>query len=144
MARLLATCFGLGYIPKAPGSWTSLVVAVLIWFFIPVSWVAIPVWLAIYVIGVYAATQAEKEFGHDSGKIVIDEGLGMGVALIFIPKVVWFYLAGFFLSRILDIYKPVGIRKLEKLPAGWGVMTDDLLAGVYANVALQLLVRILL
>jgi phosphatidylglycerophosphatase A len=135
----LATCFGLGYIPKAPGSWTSLIVAILIWFFLPVGWIAIPVWLAIYLIGVHAATQAEKELGHDSGKIVIDEALGMGVALIFIPKVIWFYLAGFFLFRILDIYKPLGIRSAEKLPKGWGVMTDDLLAGIYTNIVLHVL-----
>ena len=111
--------------------------AALVWFLLPASWVAIPVWLVIYLIGVYAATQAEKEYGHDSGKIVIDEAVGTGVALIFIPKVIWFYLAGFFLFRILDIYKPLGIRTAERLPKGWGVMTDDLLAGIYANIVLQ-------
>ncbi|MCI0532139.1 MAG: phosphatidylglycerophosphatase A [candidate division Zixibacteria bacterium] len=130
--------------PKAPGSWTSLIVAALAWFLLPASWVAIPVWLAIYLIGVHAATQAEKDLGHDSGKIVIDEALGMGVALIFIPKVIWFYLAGFFLFRILDIYKPLGIRSAEKLPRGWGVMTDDLLAGVYANLILQLVFKLVI
>ncbi len=118
--------------------------AALAWFLLPASWVAIPVWLAIYLIGVHAATQAEKDLGHDSGKIVIDEALGMGVALIFIPKVIWFYLAGFFLFRILDIYKPLGIRSAEKLPRGWGVMTDDLLAGVYANLILQLVFKLVI
>ncbi len=86
----------------------------------------------------------EKEIGEiDPSSAVIDEVLGMGVAMLITPNVVgiprWpFVLMALILFRIFDIWKPYPIRKFEKLPGGWGIMTDDLAAGVYARVWLQI------
>ena len=93
--------------------------------------------------GVIIATIAERIWEHDSGKIVIDELLGMLVALFLLPHKLLYYTLSLILFRFFDIVKPLFIRKLEKLPSGWGVMADDLLAGIYANLAVQILVLIL-
>ena len=87
---------------------------------------------------------AEKDWGHDAGKIVIDEVVGMWITLWLVPKSLMLYAIGFVLFRVFDILKPLGVRQSQKLPGGWGVMVDDLLAGVYANLILQLFSRILL
>ena len=83
------------------------------------------------------------EWGKDPGKINIDEVAGMTVALIGLPKtaVVWF--TAFLVFRFFDIVKPPPIRRLEYLPAGWGIMTDDIAAGIYANICCVLIFRIL-
>ena len=92
---------------------------------------------------------AEREFGRrDPQPFVMDEVAGQWVALLALPpsgiSPIWFAAGGWFLFRVFDVLKPFPIRKLERLPAGWGIVTDDLMAGVYACVALQVLFRIVL
>jgi phosphatidylglycerophosphatase A len=82
----------------------------------------------------------EPEWGHDPQKIVIDEIIGFWIAMIAVPYTAWTLFAGFVLFRIFDIWKPLGIRKMEKFKGGWGVMLDDVLAGIYANIVLQVLI----
>ncbi len=130
----------MGYIPLVPGTWGSLLGLLLIWFFVPVNWWAALIWLLILIIGAIVSTQAEKDLGHDARPIVIDEVLGMGLALLFVPKRIVYYVITFVLFRIFDIVKPLPARQAEKLPGGWGVMMDDLVAGVYANVVVQVVV----
>lgn len=88
--------------------------------------------------GTWAAQRVEPAWGKDSYRVVIDEVAGMWVSLLFIPITVPRLLAGLLLFRFFDIVKPLYIRRMEKLPGGVGVMMDDVLAGVYANVLLQI------
>ena len=82
----------------------------------------------------------EDKWGKDSPRIVIDEVAGMCLSLLFVP-VRWQYLAiGLLLFRFFDIAKPLYIRKMENLKGGWGVMMDDMLAGLYSNLVLQIIV----
>ncbi|MEO9021589.1 MAG: phosphatidylglycerophosphatase A [Ginsengibacter sp.] len=92
------------------------------------------------VIGVWVSNEVEKDWGTDSNKVVIDEVAGMAVTLLFIPSTLLMIATGFVLFRFFDIVKPLGIRKTEQLKGGWGVMTDDVVAGIYANVVLEVIV----
>lgn len=92
--------------------------------------------IAFFFLGVYSSTKAEKTMGHDNGHIVIDEVLGFWVAMYLFPPTLYYIIFGFLLFRLFDIVKPYPINKLQNLPKGWGVMVDDLLAGVYTAIVL--------
>jgi phosphatidylglycerophosphatase A len=137
---LISTFFGIGKLPMAPGTWASLAAAPFFWFFL----IDKPIWqfglvlTVIYFVGVYSSGQYEKQIGQkDPSSAVIDEVLGVGVAMFNIPGQWYYAVMAVVLFRLFDIWKPYPIQRLEKLPAGWGIMTDDLLAGVYANVWIQ-------
>jgi phosphatidylglycerophosphatase A len=133
----VATGLFAGFVPLAPGTAGSLLGAVAWWFLMPVDFARQVLWLALlFGVGVYASGQAEKWWGHDHGRIVIDEALGMCVTLLLVPRNIWFYLAAFLLFRLCDIVKFYPIDRAQKLAAGWGVMADDLLAGIYAGTVL--------
>ena len=145
MHKLIATGLGIGYIRKGGGTVAS-VVCCAVWymaqlnathpagfsFFFPVV-----ITLALLAVGIWSANEVEQQWGKDNYRVVIDEIAGMCISLLFMPITVKSLLAGLVLFRLFDIVKPFGIRKLEKLPGGWGVMLDDVLAGVYANVLVQ-------
>jgi len=99
-----------------------------------------PLWLifliAFFFLGVYSSTKAEETMGHDNGHIVIDEVVGYWFAMYLFPPTLYYVVFGFLLFRLFDIAKPYPINKLQNLPKGWGVMVDDLLAGVYTAVIL--------
>lgn len=134
-----------GYCPFAPGTAGSLVGLVIWWLGAEQNiWLQLSFIVTLFFLGVWAATLAEKDWGHDAGKIVIDEVLGMWVTLWLVPKGLMLYAIGFLLFRAFDIIKPLGARQSQKLPGGWGVMVDDLLAGVYANIVLQVVSRVFL
>jgi phosphatidylglycerophosphatase A len=145
--RLISTCLGIGYIPKGGGT-VAAVVCCIAWYFAWSGgnehfWTPLFVILALLALGVYSSGKVEARWGKDSYRVVIDEVVGMGLTLLFVP-VRWPYLAiGLLLFRFFDIAKPLYIRKMEQLPGGWGVMMDDVLAGVYANLLLQLIVFIM-
>jgi phosphatidylglycerophosphatase A len=141
LARFLATGCFVGHLPLAPGTWGSILALVLGYLFLPGSWLLqLSVILVIFFLGVWTSSAAEKSYGHDGRPIVIDEVLGMLVVLFILPKEVGFYLAAFILFRFFDIVKPPPSRQMESLPAGWGVMMDDLLAGIYGFLVMRLLV----
>ncbi|OGC77409.1 MAG: hypothetical protein A2145_01820 [candidate division Zixibacteria bacterium RBG_16_40_9] len=141
--KLLASVIFIGYLPFFPGTWVSILLSIWIWFWEPsFPWFLIFI-LVFFFAGVKISGLAERIWGHDSQKIVIDELMGMSVTLFLLPKNILFYALGFILFRFFDIVKPLFIRKLETLPDGWGVMADDLLAGIYANSAVQILIFIL-
>jgi phosphatidylglycerophosphatase A len=134
----LATAFGAGYMPKAPGTWGS-AVGLLLWFLLPASGWAQACAIAIVVIaGTWSADVAERHFGRrDPGQVVIDEVAGMLITLFLNPSG-WFSAAvGFLLFRAADIVKPFPARRFERLPGGLGIMADDVMAGLYANLALR-------
>lgn len=142
VSRAVATVLGIGYVPFAPGTFGS---AAGLAVFAAVRASGGPVVEAltivlVFLVGAWAATAAETHFGHiDPGPVVIDEVLGMLVTLAFLPVSVTGALVGFVLFRVFDVIKPPPCNSLEALPGGWGVMSDDLMAGVYACVCVRLL-----
>jgi phosphatidylglycerophosphatase A len=131
----LATFFGIGYLPIAPGTWASLATT-LAFYFTPLSTLPSLYWLGIavitYGIGVPAAAACEKHFQKkDPGRCVIDEVVGQIISFSLLPRRAGFFVAAFLLFRLFDIVKPFPIRRSESLPHGFGIMTDDVLAGIY-------------
>lgn len=141
VAIVWSTCAYLGYAPVAPGTVGSAAGLVIWWWFrslgAPTLEVAILVGLT--VVGVWSASEAERYFGAiDPGPVVIDEVVGMLVTLAFVPVSIWGAGAGFLLFRVFDIIKPFPAGRAERLPGGWGIMADDVIAGAYAQIALRL------
>ncbi len=137
----------MGYFPKAPGTAGTLVAAVVYWvlpnsFFesLNSNFIVLGCVLVLSFVSVFFISKAEKKLGHDNGKIVIDEFFGYFIAIAFLPKTLTVLIISFILFRVFDIFKPEPVNMLQKLPRGCGVMADDLMAGVYANLVLQILV----
>ena len=148
LAVFLATAGYSGYFPIAPGTVGSAVGLVL---YAAMRWLDPPyfaaaelaVMVCLFVAGVWAGTTAERYFGGiDPGPIVLDEVVGMLLTLAFIPVGVTGAVAGFFLFRVFDVIKPFPARRFEALHGGLGVMADDAMAAVYANVSLRLVMLI--
>ena len=145
LAILLATGFGLGRLPVAPATWASAAVALLL---VPEACRApLALGVAILVVtplAIWASGEAEKVLGHDAHPIVLDEVAGMLVSVVAVPHAsaspFLFLASAFLLFRLFDIVKPFPIRQSQALPGGWGIVTDDLLAGVATNLALRLAV----
>ncbi len=141
IARLIATGFYTGYAPKAPGTAGSLFGLFLYWA-IPGSesaYFLIVIGL-LFFLGTWAANQVEKETKvHDNQIIVIDEIVGMLVTVALFEKTLIWLAAGFLLFRFFDIIKPFPAKSSEKIPHGWGVMIDDVVAGIYSALSLRLI-----
>ena len=146
---IIATFFGVGYLRPGPGTYASAITVALWW---ALSHLIAPGWLlpaavlasvAVTLLGIPPSTVVARESGQkDPGFVVIDEVAGQMIALIGVP-VVWKYLlAGFILFRGFDIIKPFPLRRLERLPGGTGIMMDDVGAGVYALLLLQLWIHL--
>jgi phosphatidylglycerophosphatase A len=141
--KLIATVFGIGYVKKGGGT-IAAAVCCIIWLLVPAGdvtnyWQVI-LTIAISALGVWSGNVIGAIWGKDSNKVVIDEVAGMMITLLFIPVQLKSVLAGLVLFRFFDIAKPLFIKKMELLPEGWGVMADDVLAGLYANVVMQIIV----
>ena len=139
IAYTIATGFGSGYFPLIPGTAGSFI-ALMIFVLIPldnVSWLIIC--LIVFFTGVWAAKIVEKEHGKDPGLVVIDEFVGQWISLLFLPRIFLVFIAAFIIFRILDILKPFPANDSQKLAHGWGIMIDDVIAGIYTNVIIQLL-----
>jgi phosphatidylglycerophosphatase A len=138
---VVATTFGAGFSPVAPGTAGSLIAVLLVYFLSPFPvWIFILVLIILFFAGVYTGTQIEKEKGHDPSLVVIDEFVGMGISLLFLDKDWRFYLIAFILFRFFDIVKPPPINLSQKLTGGYGIMIDDVLAGLYALILTHLIV----
>jgi phosphatidylglycerophosphatase A len=140
-ALAFATCFGLGSVPFAPGTFGS-AAGLLLWAVLPQSAVAHGIAIVlIFAVGVWSAGIAERHFGGtDPGPVVIDEVMGMLVTLFMVPVGWPGAAAGFVLFRVFDVIKPPPANRLERLRGGMGVMADDFMAAVYANLALRVAV----
>jgi len=134
---VIATCFGAGYSPVAPGTVASALTVALLWL-IPFSRGGLVVFLVVVVaVGVWAAQVAERQLGgKDPGAIVIDEVAGMTLSVVALPLTPAVLLSGFVLFRIFDVVKPPPAHASQRLPGGVGVMLDDVIAGVYALIIL--------
>jgi phosphatidylglycerophosphatase A len=139
---VIATWFGCGYAPAAPGTVGSAAGILVAWLLISMAGMA-PVWLVLLTAvmsapAIWAAGATARETGkEDPGLVVVDEVLGQWLTAAAMVRVNWqAYLLAFALFRIFDITKPWPIRRLERLPGGWGIVADDLLAGVYGGVVI--------
>ena len=140
-ALALATALGVGYAPVAPGTCGS-AVGLLLWAVLPASTlVQASVIIGLFAAGSWSAGVAERHFGRtDPGQVVVDEVMGMLITL-FLNPVGWVgALAAFFLFRLADVIKPYPANRLEQLHGGVGVIADDAMAGIYANLALRALI----
>lgn len=139
LAIALATAFGAGYAPVAPGTFGS-AVGLVLWWLLPRSTVVqFAAILIVFALGSWSGSVAERHFKRtDPGHVVLDEVLGMQITL-FLNPVGWVgALIGFLLFRVADIVKPYPANKLEALHGGFGIMADDAMAAVYSNIALRL------
>ena len=129
--RFVATFFYLGKLPFAPGSWGSLG-ALLLWLLLPVTFsVHLSVIIILFVLGVYSSSRMAKYLDdHDPSEVVIDEVVGMGISLFMLPHSPGLYFLAFILFRVFDILKPSFIYRIQNLSGGWGIMLDDVLAGL--------------
>ncbi|HTR97066.1 MAG TPA: phosphatidylglycerophosphatase A [Candidatus Acidoferrales bacterium] len=139
-ATALAMLGPTGLVPGPHATYGSFVIA-LIGFFLPVP----PLWLfgVLLAIGtavaVWAAGEAEHVLGHDANAISIDEAIGQSIALLWVPHSWIAFGAAFVLFRVVDVWKPLGAREVQKLPGGWGVVADDVIAGIVACAAFHAL-----
>jgi len=143
-AVALATGLGSGLSPIAPGTAGSAVGLALFW---PLSQLApayqVAAAVVVFVLGVPAAALVARRAGcEDPGLVVVDEIVGMWVSLLFLPLTPFTAISAFLLFRGMDIVKPYPARQLERLPGGWGIMADDVMAGVYANLLLRLALQV--
>ena len=144
LPRLIATLGFAGYVPVAPGTAGGVLAALVYWLagasMGPVAWVV--VLLLVFVLSVYSAGVAEKTWGKDPSRVVVDEGMGYLVTVAFLPHNLWIVLGGLFIFRVLDISKPPPVRQAERLPGGWGIVLDDVVAGIYGNICLRLVLAL--
>jgi len=139
LARFIATLGPVGSTPIAPATAGSAVVA-LVGYFVPVPalWVALLLILACAALAVWSAGEAELTLGHDAKPIVIDEVVGQSLALLLVPHSPLAFFISFVLFRVFDVLKPLGAREIQRLPGGWGVLADDVVAGLTACGAFHL------
>jgi phosphatidylglycerophosphatase A len=139
LVRLFATFFYTGFFPFAPATFASAVFAVVYWVVPGGEWAAgLPALAATALLAVPASTAMERTHGKDPHCVVIDEVVGMQVALVAAQPTLGGLLAAFALFRLFDVWKPFPIHRLQSLPAGWGVVADDVLAGLYTRLVLAL------
>jgi phosphatidylglycerophosphatase A len=145
LARVIATAGYSGAVPIAPGTAGSAVGLALLVLVRSSGWPALEVSLlvALVAVGVWAASSVERESGQtDPPVVVIDEVAGMLVTLLWLPVGWTGALAGFLAFRLFDIVKPWPASAAERLPGGWGIMADDLVAGLYAWLTVRILISV--
>ena len=142
----IATCAYVGYAPFAPGTCGS-AIGLAVFYVVRRSGSMtgeIATIIVLLAVGIWSATEAEHYFGRrDPGPVIIDEVVGMLITLALIPVGIAGAMTGFVVFRVLDVVKPWPARRLESLPRGFGVVTDDVMAAMYGNLAMRALVWLL-
>ena len=142
LSNWFSTVFKIGYLPIAPGTWGSLT-ALIVWYVLVghISSITLIVLIVvIFTLGVYTSSVIESNLTiKDPSIVVIDEWVGQWIVLLFLPKSMLWGLVAFLLFRLFDIWKPYPINKLDNMHGGWGIMLDDVLAGIYALVVISIL-----
>lgn len=144
LATFVATAGYVGFVPIAPGTFGS-AVGLVVYAAVSAAnnWAIEAIALAVILVaGIWSANHVERELGKDPGAVVIDEVAGMLVTLAFIDVSVTAALVGFFIFRLLDVIKPPPARRLENLHGGPGIVLDDVMAGIYSNLALRALIAL--
>ncbi len=142
--KMIASFGGIGYIGKGGGT-VAAVVCCIIWMILPAGILTnfrqVFFTILVCILGVWSSNKVEAIWGKDDKKVVIDEVAGMMITLLFVPISPLNIGIGLVLFRFFDIAKPLFIRNAEQLPKGWGVMADDVLAGIYAHILLFLSIQ---
>lgn len=138
--KAIASFFYVGFLPKAPGTWGSLCGLFLAWFFNrEQAWV----FTVLSISGFFIATRAQEVWkNQDPKEFVLDEVVGMMLSVLWMPKRIVIFAAGFFLFRILDITKPWPISRIQKSKHSSSILWDDLAAGLLTNLILQLTLQL--
>lgn len=144
--KLIGTTFGAGYCPVAPGT-AGAAVALGVWLVLSalmplcdVQVVVTLLTLAFFILGTWSSGVLEGVWGKDPSRVVVDETVGTWIALMAVPTDDWWYaVAAFVLFRFFDIVKPLGVRRMEALGGGFGIMMDDVLAGIYSAAVLVII-----
>ncbi len=140
VVKIVATGLYFGYSPLIPGTTGSIPAWLIAFFLIGGNQVALTIAVVVtFFLSVWSAGEAEKLFGHDAKKIVMDEWIGMFLTLLFVPYSLENYVIAFIAFRVFDVIKIPPAAQAERLPSGWGVTMDDVIAGVQANVATRLI-----
>lgn len=149
IVRLGLSVFGIGYIPRGGGTLASLVALIPAWFLAPYPLILTAVILLLSASGVWGGSYAERHgWKHDDVRITLDEFCGMLLALLWLKfpssllGSILIFIMAFVSFRLLDIFKPPPLRQIERLPGGWGVMGDDLAAGLVTNGLMRLILLI--
>jgi phosphatidylglycerophosphatase A len=139
--RLLATLFYAGYFPVAPGT-VGTILALIVYLIIPKTVLELSCFwlfpLLVIIPAVLITGEAEKLMQRDDKRIVLDEFVGFFFAVLFLPKTIAIAVAAFLLFRLFDIIKPPPIDTIQRWKRGWGIVFDDVMAGIYANLLIQI------
>lgn len=146
---IVSTLLGIGYIPLMPGTFGTLAAA-LVYLKIPERWLTVfpfagytlAIIAAFFLLGVYLTQKAEKKLGHDAGSIILDEFVAYFICVMFLPQSLIMGVYAFAIFRVFDIAKPQPIKLTQKLKGGWGIMVDDIVAAVFTNIFMQIMIRI--
>lgn len=141
--KIIATGFGLGYTPIISGTIGSLLGILLFYimllFEVPV-FISVFILILLFFLGLITSTKAEKIFNKkDPRQIVIDEVVGCLLYVLLIPYNIWYIILGFIIYRFLDIIKPYPANWVQRLHGGWGIMLDDIVAGLYTGVIIRII-----
>ncbi|MDE6291440.1 MAG: phosphatidylglycerophosphatase A [Muribaculaceae bacterium] len=152
--KLIATSFGAGFLPVAPGTWGA-IVGIILWLPFYLLCPGLPAWLVTLALvgfftaaGIWASSVSEKYWGKDPVAACVDETVGQLISLLPLcdgPREApwWLIIVSLALFRFFDIFKPLGIRSMERLPGGFGMMADDILAAIYTFCIVEVLVLLL-
>lgn len=141
LERTLGSGFFTGYIPFASGTFGSLFALAI--YLIPGfenPTILLTLISLFSIIGIYVGSKFEEVYGKDPSQCTIDEFVGMWITLLFVPKYIWYIVIAFVIWRILDIVKPFPVNILEKIKGGWGIMLDDIAAGLYSLILVHIII----
>ncbi|MCK4523543.1 phosphatidylglycerophosphatase A [candidate division WOR-3 bacterium] len=141
ITKIIASIFFTGYIKKGGGTVAAIITCIVFYYTKDFFLVFLIITFSL-IIGTIVSYKAEEIWGHDSSKIVIDEFAGMALSLFLLPKILWVYVVAFFLFRLFDIFKIFPINKVQMLDGGVGVMADDVLSGIFANLITGIIICI--
>lgn len=136
------TLLGIGFFPLAPATLASAILSIVVWFLFKHSVTYIISAALLFIIGLVVSSKLDPFWGEDDRRIVIDEVVGIIISLFFVPQKILFFAIGFLLFRFFDILKPYPVNTCQRLPKGWGVMMDDVVAGIYSNIVLWIFIII--
>ena len=138
LPNLLGTFFYIGKLPVAPGTWGSLA-GLILWWFLPINLLLqLSLLVFLFIIGLYSSRIISSKLNNDDpSEVVIDEVVGIIISLFMLPNNFQLYILAFLLFRIFDILKPSLINDMQKIPNGWGIMLDDVVAGVITFLIMQ-------
>jgi phosphatidylglycerophosphatase A len=141
LVTLISTGLYSGFLKPFPGTWGTIPAWLIAYFLIGGNYpVLCVVTMATFLVSIWASGQGERYFGHDARKIVIDEWVGMFIAVLFVPYTIYHYAAAFLAFRAFDVIKLWPAEQFESLPGGWGITMDDVAAGIQANVFVQIMI----